>query len=244
MERPPANFFIGREREIAELNTTLDQAIAGRGGLLLLSGEPGIGKTRLADQCTTFAQDHGVQTLWGRCWEGDGAPAFWPWVQVVREFVQQRDPETLREQMGVGASDIARVVPELQARLPDVHISAGSDSDQARFHFFDSLTTFLKNAAQAQPMLLVLDDLHWADAPSLLLLQFLARTIQTTPLCVIGTYRDVEVATDHPLSDILAGIARESRSLPLDGLSEPEVEQFIQHTTGSSPPKGDLSSSP
>ena len=109
--------FVGREPELAELRSAADEALAGRGRLVLISGEPGIGKTRTAEELATYAQVRGAKVHWGRCHEGEGAPAYWPWVQVIRSYVREADPVALAWEMGGGAADIARVVPELAERL-------------------------------------------------------------------------------------------------------------------------------
>jgi predicted ATPase len=142
--------------------------------------------------------------------------------------------------MGLGAADIAEIVPELRSKLPDLESPPVLEPDQARFRLFDSITTFLKNAAKSQPLLLILDDLHWADHSSLLLLEFLAREIQSIPLLVLGTYRDVEVSRRHPLSETLGSLIREQHFLrvQLPGLAEPEVEQLIQRAAAFSLPPG------
>jgi eukaryotic-like serine/threonine-protein kinase len=112
--------FVGREGELAALTADLDAAVGGRGGVVLLAGEPGIGKTRLAEELAAQATAREAHVLWGRCWEGEGAPAFWPWVQVVRAYVQSADPAALRQDMGAGAADIAQLVPAVHDRLPDL----------------------------------------------------------------------------------------------------------------------------
>ena len=142
--------------------------------------------------------------------------------------------------MAPGAADIAEILPELREKLPNLESAPALEPGQARFHLFTSITTFLKNAAQSQPLLLVLDDLHWADRSSLLLLEFLAREIQTSPLLVLGTYRDVEVSRRHPLSETLGSLIREQGFLrvQLPGLAETEVEQLIQMAAAVTPPPG------
>ncbi|MEE8346454.1 MAG: AAA family ATPase, partial [Dehalococcoidia bacterium] len=213
--------------------------LSGRGRLLMLVGEPGIGKTRTSEELATYAGLRSAQVLWGRCYEGEGAPAYWPWVQVVRSYVHDRDPKELMSEMGPGAADIAQVVSEVGERLPGLPAPPTLEPDQARFRLFDSITTFLKNASKSQPIVLVLDDLHWADKPSLLLLQFLARELRGARLMVLATYRDVELRREHPLADALGELSREglSQRILLRGLSERDVARFIEITAGMSPPE-------
>src|SRR5829696_4752757 len=170
MPRPP---FVGRSRELALLRERLAAAVQGHGGVTLLLGEPGIGKTRLAEELGAAAGAQGARVLWGRCWEGEGAPAFWPWVQCLRSYVRDTAADVLRADLGAGAGAIAHVVEEVRTRLPDVPTPAPLAPEQARFRFFDAVTAFLTAAAARRPLLVILDDLHWADRPSLLLVQFL-----------------------------------------------------------------------
>src|SRR5260370_4100554 len=100
--------FVGRERELAELSVGLDDVSAGHGRLFLLSGEPGIGKTRLAEEISSDAAARGMRVLWGRCWEGGGAPSYWPFIQILRACTADRDGEDLKALLGSGASEIAR----------------------------------------------------------------------------------------------------------------------------------------
>ncbi|MEE9285691.1 MAG: AAA family ATPase, partial [Dehalococcoidia bacterium] len=214
-------------------------ALSGRGRLLMLVGEPGIGKTRTSEEFATYAGLRNSQVLWGRCYEGEGAPAYWPWVQVVRSYVHDRDPQELMSEMGPGAADIAQVVSAVRERLPGLPEPPALEPEQARFRLFDSITTFLKNASNRQPIVLVLDDLHWADKPSLLLLQFLARELRGARMMVLVTYRDVELRREHPLADALGELAREglSQRILLRGLTERDVSRFIEITAGLSPPE-------
>src|SRR6266508_6906474 len=105
--------FVGRERELVALTVGLDDALEGRGGLFLVSGEPGIGKSRLADELGVRARGREMRVLWGRCWEAGGAPAYWPWVQSLRSYFRDLDAQTLRSQLGRGASELAQLVPEI-----------------------------------------------------------------------------------------------------------------------------------
>ena len=172
---------MGRERELAELVAGLDDALAGRGRLFLLAGEPGIGKSRLADELIGQARARGARVLVGRCWEAGGAPAYWPWVQALRAYVRDAEPEALRAQLGAGAADLAQLLPELRELFPTCRSRRRSESEGARFRLFDAASAFLRSAAQARPLVLVLDDMHAADEPSLLLLRFVAREIGRQP---------------------------------------------------------------
>jgi predicted ATPase len=224
--------FGGRQREMGKLKGVLEDALSGQGQLLMLVGEPGIGKTRTAQELAAHAEARGAQVLWGWCYEEEGAPPFWPWVQPIRFYIQQRDSERLLSEMGPGAADIAEVVSEVRSKLPSLEPPPALQPDQARFRLFDSITTFLKNAAQSQPLMLVLDDLHWADKPSLLLLQFLARQLTESHLLVVGCYRDLELSRQHPLSEALAQLSHLpvfQRELLL-GMSREDTGQFIELT--------------
>jgi class 3 adenylate cyclase/tetratricopeptide (TPR) repeat protein len=231
--------FVGREREIDRLRGALEESIEGRGRLMLLFGEPGIGKTRTAQELATYARLRNAKVLTGRSYEGEGAPAYWPWVQIARAYIQDADPDALATDMGPGARDLAQVIDEVRERLPSSNMPLDLEPEQARFRFFDSVTTFLKNAAQRQPLVLFLDDLHWADAPSLRLLQFIARELADSRLLVIGTYRDVSLGRQHPLSQALADLSREGLvdRISLRGLSEQEVARFVEVTASIKPPR-------
>ena len=157
---------MGREHELTLLERSLADARTGRGRLAVVTGARGIGKSRLADELASRAKGFGVRVLWGACWEAGGAPAYWPWVQALRASVRGADPAT------VGATELAEFL-------------AGServDSDAARFRLFDATTAFIRRAAAAQPLLLVLDDVHAADPASLLLLEFAAVELADAPV--------------------------------------------------------------
>ncbi len=237
LSRLAGGVFIGREQETKELRVALNETLAGKGHLFMLVGEPGSGKTRMTEQLATYARLCNAQVLIGRCYEGEGAPAFWPWVQIVRSYVQELEPEKLLSTMGPGAADIAQVVSEIKERLPDLPAPPSLEPEQARFRLFDSVTTFLKNASKLQPLVVILDDLHWADKPSLLLLQFLARELKDVCILVIGTYRDMELGRQHPLSQTLGELSRQGLSarIVLRGLTEQDVARFIEMTTGIKP---------
>ncbi|MCI0782372.1 MAG: AAA family ATPase, partial [Chloroflexi bacterium] len=232
--------FVGRQREMGELKACLEDALSGRGRLVMLVGEPGIGKSRTAQELATYAGLRQAQVLWGRCYEGEGAPSYWPWVQAIRSYVMARDVEELRSEMGAGASAIAGIVSDVSEKLPGLAAPLELEPEQARFRLFDAITAFLKNASRRQPLVLVLDDLHWADHPSLLLLEFMARELAGHRILVIGTYRDMELSRRHPLSLTLGELNRDRlfQRVLLRGLAREDVGRFIELVSGIAPPSG------
>jgi tetratricopeptide (TPR) repeat protein len=234
----PGGVFVGRERELSELAAGLEDAEAGRGSLFLLAGEPGIGKSRLADELASRARERGFLVLWGRCWEAGGAPAYWPWVQALRAHVRTTDARELAEQLGEGAGHVAQMIPDVKVAFPDARLPDIGDPDSARFLLFDATTSFLLNTSARQPILLVLDDLHVADTPSLLMLRFASGELARGRILAVGSYRDPDPDRDGPLPPELVQLAREpaTRFVPLTGLAEPDVTRFIDQTTGVIPP--------
>ena len=239
LESLAGGVFVGRERELERLQEAVDAALTGRGSLQLLVGEPGIGKTRAAEELATFARVSGARVYWGRCREDEGAPAYWPWVQAIRAYARDADPVALAWQVGAGAAEVAQLIPEVAEKL-DVEPAKGSDTEEARFRLFDSVTSLLLAAARDRPLVVVLDDLHWADEPSLLLLRFAARELGSSGLLILGTYRDVELGRHHPLARVLGEISglEGSARIPLKGLSVAAVERYIEMTAGAPAPLG------
>jgi tetratricopeptide (TPR) repeat protein len=203
--------FVGRAAELAELLAALDDAFAGRGALLLLRGEPGIGKTRLAEELAARAEARGARAAWGRCWEGEGAPAYWPWVQILRAAPFGPLP---------GDAPLAGLIP------------SGDEPQGARFALFDAVVRRIHRAAADAPLVLVLDDLQWADLPSLLLLKLLARDLHRARLLVIGTARDAEARAQPEVQRLLAEIAREGHVRPLGGLGVDELARLAGRDAG------------
>ncbi len=229
--------FVGRSREMDLLRAALAEAMDGRGQVAMLAGEPGIGKTRTAQELARHAESLGARLLWGWCYEGEGAPPYWPWVGPIRSYVQQAEPDVLRAQLGPGLADIAGLVPEIRDKLGDIPQPTQVEPEQARFRLFDAVSSFLKRAADDEPMLLVLDDLHWADEPSLLLLQYLARQIDDSRLMVVLTSREAEAAARPIVTETLAQLSRipSFRRHSLSGLEIEDVHRFFQAESGQDP---------
>jgi DNA-binding CsgD family transcriptional regulator len=231
--------FVGRQQDLALLRARLGKAISGEGQVVAIAGEPGIGKTRIAQVLAHDAGERAVAVLWGRCHEEPGSPPYWPWVQVLREYVTGHDIDTVRGAFGPSASELTGIVPQLAERMPFIPVTpTPSDAAQARFRVFEAVLASFKRAANAEPLLLVLDNVHWADTTSLRLLEFLAPEISATRLLVLITYRDIALSRRHPLSNSLAELARQPNftRLRLRGLSASETAQFVAAASGQMPP--------
>jgi DNA-binding SARP family transcriptional activator len=233
---PPANAdeLVGREDQLAVLEEVLAGAQGGRGRVVLVEGEPGIGKTRLAEEVARRAAAAGMQVAWGRCHEGDGAPAFWPWAQVVRQLTRGLGPGELAGMLGPSAGWLGQLMPELAGPSGPRPLA---DLGAARFQLNQAVAGLLRRLAEDRPLLVVVDDLHWADVPSLSLLVFLAGELKDAQLMVVGTYRDMEVVAGRPLAEALGALAREPtvERIALGGLDRAGVAQLIGATIGGRP---------
>jgi AAA ATPase domain len=218
-----AHGLVGRGRELDQLDAVLGDAVAGRGGLVVVTGEPGIGKTALARVFVDRAAARGASSAWGTCWDGGGAPALWPWVQIVRALARREDAATLRAGLGDGAPWIVGLLPELAETLGPPAKPSDLNADQARFRLFDALASLLAAVAARRPLVVVLDDLHWADASSVLALEFLGRTLPDLPILALAAYRHSEAHAREDLSAALGGVARRATRLPLEGLGREDV---------------------
>ncbi len=229
--------LVGRDEELATLVEALEAGLAGEASLSLVAGEPGIGKSRLVDEITSRARARGATVVWGRCWEAGGAPAFWPWVQALRAYVRDSDPDRLRGELGAGAADIAQILPGLRELFAELPAPPTLDPEGARFRLFDSTASFLRAAGEAQPLVVALDDLHAADAPSLLLLRFLARELRGARIVILGAYRDTEAGAGSVLAEAIGELRREpiTRVVRVSGLGLAEVASLIEQITGAPP---------
>jgi tetratricopeptide (TPR) repeat protein len=216
--------FVGRETELEALAARLAEARAGRGGFVLLVGEAGIGKTRTAEELIAREVASADRILWGRCAEQEGAPAYWPWVQVLRSWADHVDDATMRADLGPGAADLTRLLPSLRERVTGIATSEVLEPAQARFRVLDAVGSWLHRIAERAPVVLILDDLHWADEDSLVLLRFVAVEMRTAPVLLIGTCREEAMRRDGPLRDT----APIGDRIPLRGLDRSAVEAFVR----------------
>ncbi len=229
MDRTAERGFVGRHAELQALQQALQRAVDGQPGIALLAGEPGIGKTRTAQQMIAHAAQQGVLALWGRCPEEAGAPPYWPWVQLMRRWIALHDEAELAR-VFAAAAPLASLDPQFACYLPQPAADlSGGDPAQARFRLFDAVAGFWQRAASRQPLLLVFDDLHRADVPSLKLLEFVMAEAGRSRLLVLGSYRDAELGAQHPLSQTLLQLQRHARvqRLLLGGFSAAETAEFV-----------------
>jgi tetratricopeptide (TPR) repeat protein len=195
----------------------------------MLVGEPGIGKTRTAEEFCDAARAEGAAVLWGRCFEGEWAPPYGPFVEAIAGYGRAADPDALRADLGPGAGALARLAPSIREWLPDIPEPAQLQPDEERYRLLDAVAQFLIAASARAPVVLVLDDLHWADKGTIAMLRHVARFAPRERILLLGAYRDVELDRQHPLADALAALRREVEyeRILLRGLQSDEVGRLL-----------------
>jgi len=235
LERTP---FVGREAERAELRRLLDQAARGQGALVMIGGEPGVGKTRLAEELAAEARQRGLLSLTGHCYEMEGAPPYIPFVEMLEATARIVPREAFREALSDAAPEVAKLMPGLRRLFPDIAAPLELPPEQERRYLFNSMQEFIERSGRAQPLFLVLEDLHWADDSTMLLLQHIAQRLSEMPLLILGTYRDVELDVARPLARALEELLRQrlAHRLALKRLPEADVSAMLRALSGQEPP--------
>ena len=234
-ERTP---FVGREVERAELRRLLEQAIGGHGALVMIGGEPGVGKTRLCQELMAEARQRGMTAMIGHCYEVEGAPPYIPFVEILEAAARMFPLDALRNALGDHAPEVARLMPELRHVFPDIREPPQLPPEQERRYLFNGMREFIARSGRAQPLLLILDDLHWADDATMLLVQHVAQELHEMPVLVLATYRDVELNVARPLANALEQLVRQrlAQRHPLKRFSEAGVEAMLRALSGQEPP--------
>ncbi len=230
--------LVGRDVELQQLARSWEEAQAGRRGAAVLVGEPGIGKTRLASEFCRRAYADGALVLLGRCYEESLVP-YQSFVEALRHYVSETPIDALQLQVGSDRTTLARLVPELaEAGARPSPTATGESPERDQFLLFESVGSLLRAVAAEQPLILVLDDLHWADGPTLLLLRHLVRATEGVPLLILGTFRETEVDESHPLGQALAELrrARVLATVTLGGLAQQDVAELITSHAGRAAP--------
>lgn len=230
--------FVGRERERAAVTAALDRALAGNGSLVMIGGEPGVGKTRLCEEVMREAEQRGCRVLLGRCYESEAAVPYMPFVEILEKASQVVDRDVFLQALGDSAPEIARVLPRLRRMYPQIPAPLELPPEQERRYLFNSIHEFLMRGAAIRPQLAVLEDLHWADESTLLLLQHLAAQLPGIRMLVLATYRDVELGVARPLANTLESLIRGggAERMSLRRLDEARVGAMLRSLGGSSAP--------
>jgi DNA-binding winged helix-turn-helix (wHTH) protein/tetratricopeptide (TPR) repeat protein len=233
-DAPAGQAFVGRADLLAGAQDWLGDVGQGRGAAVLLAGEAGIGKTWALLEIARLAGARGFALHHARCLEEQAAPAYWPWVQILRGVIDDRPrPEELRQRFGTGFDAVLGLLGD--TRGPQVSNAEEPGGAAARFQFFDTVTRVILAAAEQRPLALFLDDIHRADRSSLDLLRHLLGGIAGHRIFLAGSYRDTEVPDGHPLEQVLAGLHPSGRIWPLAGLDAEEVGELIRRLSGSVP---------
>jgi class 3 adenylate cyclase/tetratricopeptide (TPR) repeat protein len=233
-EQPAAAFartpFVGREAELEQLLRAVERAKNGHGGLVMVVGEPGIGKTRTIEEASSRARNAGFRLLWGRCYEGEGSPPYGPFAEILAEVSKEADSAELRKDLGSYGIVMARIAPGLRDRLPDVPEPPALQPDEERYRLLDAVAQYLTVVSRRTPLLLVLDDLHWADGGTIVLLRHLGRLAQSSAILIVGAYRDVELDRSHLLGEALSVLRRETdyERVVLKGLDQRHVGELLE----------------
>ena len=239
-----ATRFVGRGRELAALAAPWDRAVdTSQRQVVFVGGDPGIGKSRLTAEFARDVYDHGATVLFGRCYEENVVP-YQPFVEAIEHYLRQGDPSEVRADLVRSGTLLARIVPDIALRFPDLPEPVRAEPDTERYLMFEAVDALLTGIAKRSPLLLVLDDLHWADRPTLALLGHVARHAEASPLVMLGTYREGDVVGDHPMRQITADLRHDGllEKVALGGLTEPEVGELIEATSTIEPRPGFVSS--
>lgn len=230
-----SELFVSRQSELKRLWSAADEARNGPRRVVLLAGEPGIGKSRLVRELDGYASNQGAIVCWGRSREAAGAPPYWPWIQVGRSLGDGVDAGTRGAALRPDAAILQRIFPEIREFLDDVGATPETaDAVAARFQLFEAVTRLFRRAAERQPLVLVLEDLHWADQATHLLFTHLAAGLGSSSVLLIGTYRDGELTRNDSLSALVAELNREPgfESLSLQGLHRDDVIRYFDEVGG------------
>ncbi len=227
--------FVARDRERGQLRRCLQEALEGRGRVVMIGGAAGVGKTRLAAETAQEAWHSGVRILAGRCHDSDDSLPYGPLVEVLEAALPRAaDSEVLREALGKEAPELARLLPQLRRLLPEIPQSPELPTEQSRRLLLASVVEFLARSSRECPLLLLLDDLHWADAASLSLLDFLAQRVAKLPILIIGTYRSSDPDRTEHLAATIETMTRAHlmEHIQLQGLAEESVGEMLRILTG------------
>jgi DNA-binding winged helix-turn-helix (wHTH) protein/tetratricopeptide (TPR) repeat protein len=227
--------FVGREVEIAMLRRHLDQVRRGAGGVVLIGGTAGVGKTRLAMELIAEATQGGIFASVGHCYDRTDPVPFIPFVEVLESALERASSrEAFRDMLGPDAAEISRLLPQLHRLFPDIPAPMELAPAQSQRMLFHAVGGLLTRLASDTPLLVLLEDLHWADPGTLSLLKYLAREVQNIPVFMVGTYRNNELDSNDPLARTLEELIRMQlvEQVSLSGLPQERVAEMIRSLSG------------
>lgn len=232
--------FVGRKEELADLQRSLEQVLTGSGLFLLLTGEAGVGKTRLAEELASHARSLGLRVYRGHCYETEGAPPYMPFVEILHDYIQGRPDDVLLDELGEDAAEIARLAPELARRIPIDGDSAPLPPEQERYRLLEAVRRWLRRMAGRRPTFLLIEDLHWAEPASCVLLRHLAATLAAAPIFILGTCREEDIEASSSLTAALAEFGRVQvyRRARLAGLDVPAIRELLATMGRDESPQG------
>jgi predicted ATPase len=229
---------VGRESERSTIRAAIDRAVTGHGSIVMLAGEPGVGKTRLAMEMAEYASRVGFRYLVGHCYEREDRFPFLPFAEIIESnLAEAASLDDFRRRMGENAAELAQIAPSLRRVFPDISQPLELPPAQKRRHLFQSVSDLMGRAAQTGSQLYLIEDLHWADESTLALLIHLANRVAQLPVVIIGTYRDGYTENNPALVRTLEELIRMGvRPLKLGGLSEDAVAQMLNGLSGRQAP--------
>lgn len=221
--------FVGRQQTLSQLKDGLQLSKNRHGQVMFLAGEPGIGKSRTAQEFATLAEESGAEVFFSWCDETQFAPPYWPWLRVVRSILEDETKTDSFKHLGAGGPALASILPEIRQTFPDIGEMPDYSPERLTFEFTQAICSLLKQSSVQKNVVIFLDDLHCADEQTLQVLSALAREIIRSRILILGTFRDVEVEKDHRLTECLVDLSRLShyRRLQLSGLTREEVQHFL-----------------
>ena len=230
--------FVGRERELSVIESRLSQIERGEGDFVLLSGEAGVGKTRLTREAANLATQRGQLVLTGHCLEMDGAPPYQPLIEQIEHASRLVTEEAMRQTLGENAPELSKLMPELRQRFQDIPEPVPLPPEQERRYLLHGVGEFINRGAEGQPIVLIFEDLHWADTSTCILLRYLADRLKESRVLMIGTYRESELETTKPFSRTLQELNRERlvEDLQLSSLDRQQVEEMLSPKANQPPP--------
>ncbi len=230
--------FVGRDVEMGRIQDALEQVASGSGLFLLLAGEPGIGKSRLAEEAVRHSRTRGFRVWRGQCRGTEGAPPYLPFVEILRQYIEDRPDDVLLDELGDYATELSKLIPQLAGRLALPAETIPSPPEQERYRLLEAIRHTFGQVARRRPTVLFMEDMQWADVATCLALRHIAASVAEVPILILATGRDQDLGPGHPLADAMAEFSRLQRyaRVNLSGLSASAIESMLASVGRGQPP--------